>query len=148
MGAGTIPPRFLPRRIGRARSSRSSLLLVFSCSSSVSSESSDPLSSPAPAPLWLDAEVCVPCGGGEGDGEGELRESRETVELGIAYGGEEAEDKLGEEETQAPNPLTGGHFAGLLLRNGRNVRRRLRELAGEQLFLKPHRDHHDLDLVI
>lgn len=78
-----MPPRFLPRLEGRARSSRSALLLVFSCSSSVSSESSEPLSRPAPAPLLfeIDARVSWRVGEGGGEGDGELRD---PSELGIA----------------------------------------------------------------
>ena len=76
-----MPPRF--RRFAGGGSSRSAL--TFSCSSSVNSERSEPLSRPAPAPLLLEAEARVSCGPGEGggDGEGELRGSNEAVELGI-----------------------------------------------------------------
>lgn len=56
-----------------------------SCSSSVSSESSESLSRPA---LVGSAGLAV-SGGGEGEGEGELRESRDIVEPGIVVDGEE-----------------------------------------------------------
>lgn len=101
-----MPPRFLPLRCGRGRSSRVALPFSFSCSSSVSSDSSEPLSRPAPPPLWLEADVCVSGGGGDGDGDGELSESSDIVELGIAYDGEDDEGQLkGEKEPLAPNSL-------------------------------------------
>lgn len=64
--------------------------MTFSCSSSVNSESSEPLSRPAPAPL-LEADARVSCRGGDGDGDGELRGSNETVELGIVLDVEHGE---------------------------------------------------------
>ena len=55
-----------------------------SCSSSVSSDNSEPLSMPAGSRFdWVGGEPHYLRGGR--DGEGELRDSRETEERGIAY---------------------------------------------------------------
>lgn len=67
---------------------RTSALLFSSCSSSVSSESSEPLS----ASMDPDAKrgrFDAAGGGGGGDGEGELRGSSEIVEPAIVADGEE-----------------------------------------------------------
>lgn len=65
---------------------RTSALLFSSCSSSVSSESSEPLS----ASMDPDAKRGrFDAAGGGGDGEGELRGSSEIVEPAIVADGEE-----------------------------------------------------------
>ena len=56
-----------------------------SCSSSVSSESSESLSRPA----LVGSAGLADSGGGEGEGEGELRESSDIVEPGIVVDGDE-----------------------------------------------------------